>query len=53
VWLVLGWVTTKEDHARLSIDYVDFMASYKINYILIYILYNEFCAANMHFSTVR
>jgi len=36
-WLVLGWVTTKEYHPRLCIDYVDFMARYKCNYIYIYI----------------
>jgi len=34
--LVLGWVTTKECHSRLCIDYVDFVARYKCNYIYIY-----------------
>jgi len=34
-WPVLGWVTTKEYHRRLCIDYVDFMARYKFNYIYI------------------
>jgi len=37
-WLVLGWVNTKEYHPRLCIDYVDFMARYKCNYIYINIL---------------
>jgi len=39
-WLVLGWVTIKEYHPRLCIDYVDFMARYKCNYIYIYIHYS-------------
>jgi len=30
-------VTTKEYHPHLCIDYVDFMARYKCNYIYIYI----------------
>jgi len=35
-WLVLGWMTTKEYHPRLCIDYVDFMARYKCNYITLH-----------------
>jgi len=36
-WLVRGWVTTKAYNPRLCIDYVDFMARYKCNYIYIYV----------------
>jgi len=35
-WLALGWVTNKEYHPSLCIDYVDFMAHYKCNYIKIF-----------------
>jgi len=35
-WWLLGWVTTKEYHPRLCIDYFDFMARYKCNYIFIH-----------------
>jgi len=38
-WLVLGWVTFKEYHPRLCIDYVDFMARNKCNYIYIPLKY--------------
>jgi len=31
--LVLGWVTTNENHPLLCIDYVDFMVRYKWNCI--------------------
>jgi len=36
-WLVLGYVTTKEYHPHLCVNYVDFMARYKCNYNYIYI----------------
>jgi len=39
-WLELSWVTTKEYHPPLCINYVDFMERYKSNYIYIYILNN-------------
>jgi len=32
----LQWVTTKEYHPRLCIEYVDFVARYKCNYITFY-----------------
>jgi len=35
-WLVFGWVTTKEYHPHLCIDYVDSMARYKCNYTYIW-----------------
>jgi len=31
--LALGWVTIKEYHSRLCIDFVDFMVRYECNYI--------------------
>jgi len=40
-WLVLGCVTTKEYHPRRCIDYFDFMARYKSNYIYIYRYQNK------------
>ena len=35
-WLVLGWVTTKEYHSRLSIANCDLMARYKCRYHIMY-----------------
>jgi len=40
-WLVLGWASTKEDHPRLCINYVDFMARFKCNYI--YYIHTHTC----------
>jgi len=46
-WLVLGWVTPKEYHPRLCIDYVDFIArnvlGMMLNCIHIVIVTGSFC----------
>jgi len=36
LWLVLGWVTIREDHPRFCIDCVDFMARYEYSNITLY-----------------
>jgi len=43
-WLVLGWVTTKEYHPRLCIDYVDFMVQLHLHtYVIRYIHHTTEC----------